>query len=505
MRSVTSRTLQLTALVTLASACGASGADSGGGGSGGLGGVSVIAGSAGAVTAGGATSTGAGGAGAHAGAVAMGGENSAGMGGASHPEDFVTLEPDDGSDWNAQPHPLVFVGHADPWEALNDHAADWTYVERNADGLYVNFIVTDLVWKTSAAIVAGLKPTAALMRNKHLFYEADQKDGTRANDQRNLDAFSTAGLETDYATYNYTIDPAYGGWDTARADTLRSYGLGPNQKPRPALVLLGPWTLGGDITTSGEAQRQLDTLADGFSTDGPLGYWVADRNGYRAASYSLVEHGKKIDKFGGVMLAPYDPPDVPTSVYDYTAQFLSASIDNVLDVEAESGSPSAWLIWEYAVTLPATPESKADGSPVNSTTGVAYWLLHHLKGEDAELKLSAKAESQDATLVSFVLSNDSTWCPLIPALHARIVGSSANWAVSIRIDGVDASTAALSNAGFAFTGAQSLTPKATHAVDVAMTCASCTGSAADAPRPAIRLELWGHRDVPKPVRVWTIR
>jgi len=412
----------------------------------------------------------------------------------------ATLESDT-RDWNGLPHPLVYMGHADPWHALNDGAAAWKYVQTNADGLYVNFIVADSQWGTTEKIIADLAPTAALMRNKNLFYEADELSGTEANDQRNLDAFKAAGLKTTHATYNYTIEK---GWNEQRAATLRTRALSPDQPSRPAVVLLAPWTLGGDVTKdvekNVEVRRQVTTLADGFSTDGPLGFWVNNQGGFREGSYSLVRYGKSLSKFHGMMIAPYA---AGVAEYSGKTQFLTRTIEYVLAVEENAGSPSSWLIWEYVEDVPATPEANPDGTPANSTTGVTYWLLHHLKGEEVKLRKLGAFGSNEGSAAAFVLENTSAWCTMSPALHATIDDADARWEVRFTLDGADITDSVLKD-GYAFTGAHRLAPEEKHGFNVTIACTDCASP--DLPKkPTVHLSLLGHRDVPKPNQMWTIR
>lgn len=222
------------------------------------------------------------------------------------PRSWLSPGPKDERAWEEIPHPLVFVGHGDAWEMPTENPDQWRWVQDNADGLYINFIITDFQMQTAAKITEATAAAGALMKHKQLFYEADELSGTLANDQRNLDAFQAAGLTTTHVSYNYTT---HLGWDDARAEVLRNRGLMPGQGPRPALVLLAPWELSGDILAdnpfNAECRHQLLDLADGFATDGPLGYYHANFQGYRQALDSLMSFARANDKYQAVMLAPY--------------------------------------------------------------------------------------------------------------------------------------------------------------------------------------------------------
>ena len=60
-----------------------------------------------------------------------------------------------------------------------------------------------------------------------------------------------------------------------------------------------------------------------------------------------------------------------------TKDFLAVAQDQVRQLENGSARPDIWIVYEYAVTFPAVPE-QVDGQPANTTTGFAYWLIHHI-------------------------------------------------------------------------------------------------------------------------------
>lgn len=414
---------------------------------------------------------------------------------------WLSAGPRDDRTWDEIAHPLVFVGQGDGWEVPAQNSGEWRWVQQNADGLYINFIITDLQMKTAAKITQACSDAAALMKRKQLFYEADQRDGTMANDQRNLDAFQAAGLTTTHASYNYTIDF---GWNEERAAVLRNHALMPGQSPRPTLVLLGPWMLGGDIEAdtpyNAEVRHQLLDLADGFATDGPLGYYYGNVGGYRQALDSLMAFGRAHQKYQAVMLAPYS---ADVAGYSSAQHFLSMGIENVLQLESNGGSPGAWTIWEYADPLPAIPEANADGSAANTTMGMAYWLIHHLQGDGVGLDLVSRSSTPTSLGASFDMVNSSPWLVTSPLLQADFDDPSGAWQLHVTVDGQDMTEAVLAKTpGAYFAGGNSLAPGSRRSVAVSATCPGCPEPVT---RPEFTLTLFGHLDARRVAQQWLVR
>ena len=417
------------------------------------------------------------------------------------PRSWLSPGPKDERSWDEIPHPLVFVGHGDAWELPTQHPDQWAWVRDNADGLYINFIITDFQMQTAAKITEATAAAAALMKHKQLFYEADELSGTMANDQRNLDAFQAAGLTTTHASYNYTTSL---GWDDARAQVLRNQGLMPGQAPRPALVLLAPWELSGDILAdtpfNAECRHQLLDLADGFATDGPLGYYYANFQGYREALDSLMSFARANDKSQAVMLAPYA---AGIAEYSSAEDFLSTGIQNILQLESNGGSPDAWAVWEYADSLPAVPEANPDGSAANTTMGMAYWLIRHLQGDGVGLEMVSRASSPTTLEVSFSLVNDSSWLVTSPLLQADVNDPSGLWEIRFMVDGQDATSAMLAKTpGAYFAGGNSLTPGDKRSVVLSASCTACTQAVK---RPEVTITAFGHLDARRVAQQWLVR
>lgn len=102
-----------------------------------------------------------------------------------------------------------------------------------------------------------------LMKQKYLFYEADQLEGRKEKDITNLTNFKKVGIKTVYTSYNYTIDH---GWDLERTDILRNLAWDDEQDFRECLLLVGSWLMEGDINKNveknEEIHRQASQLAD---------------------------------------------------------------------------------------------------------------------------------------------------------------------------------------------------------------------------------------------------
>ncbi len=413
---------------------------------------------------------------------------------------WLRAGPPDTREWKDIPHPMVFVGHGDDWGALSREPNRWPWVRDNVDGVYVNFIITDLQLQSTANILQAMNAMAAVVKQKNLFYEADEMTGTKDNDIRNLETFKAAGFRTTHTSYNYTIQL---GWKEDHAAVLRTAGLQPGQPPRPALVLVGPWELDGNVNFNtahnNEVRRQVLNLADGFATDGPMGFYYANQGGFREAVDSLMAFGRGNNRQQALMLSSY-----PAGIAGYSSanNFLPTSIEHVLQVESRGGSPGAWTIWPYADTLPALPEAKPDGTPAATTAGMAYWLIHHLQGQGIGLKVLGTAGAPDSYRVNLELFNSSYWLLNSPLLQADVVDPDKRWSVRFTLDGADITGAILAKSpGQYFAGGDSLAPGARRGVTVEATCAGCNGQVR---RPRIKVTAFGHLDVRKVAQQWII-
>ncbi len=336
----------------------------------------------------------------------------------------------------------VFLGSADQWRDLAANPEQWPFVRDNVDGLYVNFIMMKRLQE------GLLERTVGMLRNRRVFLESDQRlpkpgDDTSGaspgDDQAFILKLHGSGLRIPYTSLNY-------GWSPDRAANLVQFDTVPGV-PRKNFVQVGPWNLGGDI--EGEAgsggrpnaaYRAWVDAADGVSTDGPMGLWKSNSGHMREGSISVVRFAHRHGKMAAIMLGPYGAKNP-----DYEAgQFLSVSRDAVRLHEDSAAVPDIWVVFEYATTIKAVPEQE-DGHASPTTTGVAFWLLHHLRDPDREMSLSASsngwqpAGGDGARAFEIMLSNRSGWMDFAPRL--RLVAAGRNLRVRAFVDGQDVSGA----------------------------------------------------------------
>lgn len=339
----------------------------------------------------------------------------------------------------------VFLGSADQWGDLVKQPNQWAFVRNNIDGLYVNFIMMN---RLRAGV---LDATANLLKNRRVFLESDHrtpKDGddasgaAPADDQASIQKLHASGLAIPYTSLNY-------GWSQERAANLRGFDKRPGT-PRRNFVQIGPWGIGGDIARDqaqgraghgvpNAAYREWIKGSDGVSTDGPMGLWKADSGRMRAGSVSIVKFAHQHGKTAVVMLGPYGArnPD-----YD-PAQFLSVSQDAVRLHEDAAAVPDIWTVFEYATSIPAVPEQER-GRPAATTTGVAFWLLHHLRDPGRAMSMALSRGSPQAgegcgQAFEIMLANQSVWLDFAPRLRLNGLGRDRRMQASI--DGVDVSDA----------------------------------------------------------------
>ncbi len=347
----------------------------------------------------------------------------------------------------------VFLGSADQWPDLVANPEQWRFVRDNVDGLYVNFIMMKQLQE------GLLEQTAAMLTNRRAFLESDlrlPKPGAHlsgaspGDDQVSISKLHGSGLKIPYTSLNY-------GWSPDRAANLVQFDKRPGV-PRKSFVQVGPWNIGGDIESGGRrnaAYREWVAAADGISTDGPMGLWKSNAGQMREASLSVVRFAHRRGKMAVVMLGPYgaENPDYEPG------QFLSVSQDAVRLHEDAAAVPDVWSVFEYATAIKAVPEQE-NGRAAPTTTGVAFWLLHHLRDPDREMSLSASADGWQPTdgdggrAFDILLSNRSSWMDFAP--RVRLVATGRRRA-KVFIDGQEVS-AAITKDGVPLSGALRLWP-----------------------------------------------
>ena len=398
----------------------------------------------------------------------------------------------------------VYVGVADQWADLLTFSNQWSYVRQNADGLYLNFIQMGYTGGIGFDKPETCNAYANLFTHKNAYYESDINE-TMPKEQSYLVRLQTAGFKVPYTSLNY-------GWSAERQSNLKTYALPNGQAPRLCLWQNGPWDIGGNILgdtpAANLALRSNITRADGDSTDGPMGYWHTDQGSMRSGSYSMVKYAHSLGKKAVVMICPYH---ANVGGYDATKDFLTVGQGCVRMHEDNDAEPDIWSVFEYATSIAAVPE-QSGGVPAVSTTGMAYYLIKHLKGDPGTLDLYATnvagvvagrgAFSPASQVLTFnpsvaagtvyhyavKIANTSSWCDYAAVLKATMSGSTAAWKVRYKISGTDI-TRRVAGGGYLFYQDKRVNPNTTRTVDLYL---KRTGSTGDA-NLDLNLELLPHQ------------
>ena len=329
---------------------------------------------------------------------------------------------------SAQAAPQVVVGAGTRWVELLPNPEQWEFVRANADGFYVNFIGMD------HAPQVKFKDLGKIMAHKVAFLESDMRDATAAADERSLLMLQIAGFTVPYTSLNY-------GWSRERSNNLKTFALPPGQPRRLCMVQEGPWTLGGNLMGSAPdnvEKRAFIDQDDGDSTDGVMGFWQADTKGMREGSYSMVKYAHARGKKSLVMVTPY-AAKIPT--YDPDKDFLMVAQQCVRQHENAGATPDYWSVFEYATNYPLVPETGRDGKPANTLTGMAYWLIHHLRDPKGWAHLDYVPAPGEAAMpgqapelrtpaggtrtLAFRIRNESDWLDLCPLVRVSAEGAAA--------------------------------------------------------------------------------
>lgn len=400
----------------------------------------------------------------------------------------------------------IYYGEAELIHQLLTNTSQWTYVQQNADGFYVNFIEIDVILKPD-----DLRGFFQLFSNKSVYYESDADPGhqTIEKDKAAIDAFHSAGWNITQTSLNY-------GWNVERDEILGYYNLTERVIRRPDFVQLGPWTLSGNISNdpgtgpySNAQYRAWINQADGVSTDGPLGYWQIDFQRMREASFSVVQYAHSIGKPAAVMLCPYGAGVV---TYNSTRDFVSVGISAIHEHEDNDADPDIWIIFEYADNvIPAVPE-QINGYPANSTTGMAYYALKHRDGEPRTLDLYVdegnvgrfayvkRSKKPDiilnsnipvGTVLNYTLrvADYSAWLDYAACIRVFLSTRKQNgWHVQYAIGGVDITATVNSADGFVFVRENRVRPNTVQSISL-----SFIRTAAVHHGMALTIELSPHR------------
>lgn len=394
--------------------------------------------------------------------------SSSGKGGEPKPENFGT-NPLAGQAVTTLPDRAVRVywGFDNKWHSITNKQTYkyWDYTRRNLTGFYTNFIdMWCMVYQNKESAEQTCKDLYDTFVNKNAFFEATMEIRVNSGengyndlttDRRTIDLLTGAGFNVDYTSVNYMKVNDEANCKT-RINLMRTY-----KGNRKCLYLNGPWTMNGNVLTDQES-KTMSAWCDGFSTDGPLGFWYNDYNGMVEASYSVVKYMQSQKKETAIMLAPYA---AGVSGYQSTRDFLAVSKKCVLGHEDHNAAPELWTLWMYGSDgLKLFPESSknADGEdvPQNTATGVAYWLLKHLNefpvlsvGSPATSGSSADAyelevKAGQTVKVPVVVSNGNcSQVELSPVIRALFDTKTADWDIRFELNGTDVTKDVALNGG----------------------------------------------------------
>ena len=378
----------------------------------------------------------------------------------------------------------IYYGQCEFTHELLANISQWSYVQENVDGFYVNFIGIDVIL-SSDDLLAFFK----LFANKSVYYESDSDPSHQPleKDIAAIEKFHAADWNITYTSQNY-------GWTRERDQILGYYNLTEHVHRRPDFVQLGPWTLSGNISNDpgtgpypNAQYRAWINQSDGVSTDGPLGYWQIDFQKMREGSYSVVQYAHSIGKSAAVMLCPYG---AGVNTYNSTRDFVNLGISAIQEHEDNNADPDIWIIFEYADYVIRPVPEQMNGFPANSTTGMAYYALKHRDGEPKTLDLYVKEggigwqvytsqsthlnlilnpHTPAGTMLNYTLNvaNYSPWLDYAACIRAvSRVGDQHGWNIQYSIGQIDISAQIISPEGFIFVREYRLLPNTVLSINV---------------------------------------
>ena len=421
--------------------------------------------------------------------------------------------------------PKVYIGSLNGWSDLNNNPNQWSYVRANADGFYANFIQ---LLPTVGNPGALCNQTASLMTHKNAYFESDSRytglggfpnggQFTLDTEAQEMNELLNAGFTIAYSSLNYGVDGA-------KESQCRTLGL-PSGVTRPCLAQNGPWTFNGDVHNDPNSINDINN-SDGVSTDGPLDLWLSNSGGMQSGSVSDVKYAHSLNKLAMVMVSPGQLP---------ASQWLATVQQCVRYQESQGAKPDIWADYAYDTYTPSVPESNADGSPANTVTGAAFWLIHHVTDPAHWARLTlptlpglslcsvpttlpaevraAKAnsgttptESTEANLVlpmirqtngrlsakrvvNLTLHNESAWLDLCPVLCAAIDDPGHHWNVGFCLNGKDITQSVVQKGGFVFVKDQRLWPKMSKNLQLVLTCKNPSAGRANPQAVVVRISL----------------
>lgn len=405
----------------------------------------------------------------------------------------------------------IYIGGGDtPDGSYGEYLADvnkWNFVRGNADGYYVNLFdfIEDLGannpnaenrYRNRDASIVQMREAFA---HKNLFYESEATSYMNRvwdkDDRTLIQKFIDLGFNVTYATVN-------GVYGQEKINALQQGA----SSHRPVFAMQGPWVIGGDINSdaSGAVDWQNTiNLSDGMATDGPIGHWDSNESQIKEGQYSGIRYAKERGKKSMIMLCPFMPKQYDAGLTQTDgSEFLRIGKNMVHEHEDNKVSPDIWVVSYYASQLqrhPVLPE-EVDGKPANTVTGLAYWLIHHIKDSKNNLSLDVSAENEvvvngenvevnlsgNSKTVVLQLKNNSDWLDFSPLLKMKKTANGDAWSVSYKIGETDVSASVERDSCFDFVGDFRMNPNSSRQIEITF-----TGSDVDKPL-SLELEMRSH-------------
>jgi hypothetical protein len=251
------------------------------------------------------------------------------------------------------------------------------------------------------------------------------------------------------------------------------------------------------------------TMGSGTSVDAPTQLYVQRPDKYRQTIFDAISYSHSKNKGFMYLISPNTSG----------ADFLAHAQRIVRDLEDRNLEPEFYAVELYGLRpYTLTPETvvNAQGKRVsaNTITGVAHWLIKHLRADEQELDLwintpqgnfdkgttRTSGTSPGLNLANWTGSNGtwtatlnahnrSTWLELSPMLKGGVSGLPAGWTVTYSIAGKNISAASLA-AGLAYVGTYRLAPGASTALTIKLSKAGATSLPAGV---KLQWSLYSHR------------
>ena len=393
-----------------------------------------------------------------------------------------TMEPASGS------RAEVWIGGSRAWPdfVAPGKKKQWTFLQQNADGFYINNFALRLTDKslklapTQQGRLEELRAMRGLMKSPKAFYETDQENANDTFDQAAVKMFAPAGFRLSGVTINRGTNPA-------RTRILTDSGR------LPLYYMFGPWHGGGDIDRSeNEKLRAGISGASGGAVDGPVTMWRKDAGQMKAMCYSTIRwchaHGKKFL----YLLAPNESG----------RDFLKETMALAHDMENNDANPDIWAVSFYGPQsfrdkLETLPEKEADSRPAETFSGAAYWLIHHLRDPDHAAYLEApKQRLLIGEPFPIVLANRSAWLDLAPVVRVRADGDlPSGWLIHWKLKGRDV-TDAVMGPGLIFSREDLLPPGSRQELILEIECPDSSSVPQQRSLP-LHIELLSHPSQPQ--------